>query len=142
MCITFKISTAVFPLVEPNIFEVPSSPNNSSSSTDPPLSLTLQPGESFQWTCAVSAGVEDQLVWLRDGEPIPPSSKTTGSEVSGETSFQWTERPFNVAIDSGSLSIGTKIMAKIHVFAQITTSTCIHLIVPNLPRTSYAILFG
>ena len=46
--------------------------------------LSLVEGESFQWSCSVTAGEGDQLQWLFNGEPIPSlnvSSLPTEEEV-------------------------------------------------------------
>lgn len=77
----------VFPLMDVNILEVPYLNLTASSSLEvgnssSPLTLTLQEGESIQWTCAVTAGMGDELLWLFNGEHVPSSNQITFNEVS------------------------------------------------------------
>lgn len=61
----------VYPLLPVDILEVPDVKNASTVvNSDSPPSLSFREGQGFLWTCAVTAGVGDELVWLLDGEPL------------------------------------------------------------------------
>lgn len=74
------LSVTAFPVMDVNILEVPYA-QNASSGSGSPLNLTFEEGQSFQWTCAAMAGVEDQLIWLFEDRPILPSDISALSEV-------------------------------------------------------------
>ena len=73
-------------MIPVEILEVPYALNSSEESASlvpnpPSLNLTVDKGQSFHLTCAAIAGVEDHLVWLLDGQPVPYNTSDP-SEVS------------------------------------------------------------